>query len=145
MYRFVDLADEEKHRRRELLDWYGLFAQLSVLVPLLVVQVFFLSSWLKRRLVSRKEFEAAPSSPYAKKIRGEQRFDTKDLTRRWRGFTWWCGGAVQVAGLSLGTKGELLGASLWAAWLVLLSFLQTGDGKYIGPFARLTSSCYELS
>lgn len=126
MYRFVDLTDEQRHERRELLDYYGLLAQVSVLVPLLVIQVFFLASWLKRKIAPQCGFDQAPSSPYAKRSHAEQRFQ---VSKRWRIFLWWCGDSVHVAGVHVGTKGELLGAASWTAWLLLLSFLQTGDGK----------------
>jgi hypothetical protein len=127
MYRFVDLTSEQKHQRRERLDWYGLFAQFSVLVPLLAIQIIFLASWIRQKLArSEGGFEQTPSSPYAKHIRSEQRFNTKKFMRNLK---WWCADPVCLAGFSLGTKGELLGAGTWTAWLLLLSFLQTGDGK----------------
>lgn len=129
MYRFVDLTDEGKHQRRERLDWYGQLAQLSVLVPLLLIQILFLASWLRRKLSRQDAFDQTPSSPYAKRLNAEQRFNSKDIARRWRIFLWWCGDAVDLAGFPLGTKGELLGAVIWTAWLLMLSFAQTGDGK----------------
>lgn len=129
MYHFVDLTDDQKQQRRDRLDWYGLFAQISVLVPLLVVQSFALATWLRRRFAQQSSPEQTPSSPYAKSRRMDSRFDAKEAAKRWSTFLWWCGESCQIAGFHLGTKGELLGATGWMAWLLILTFLQTGDGK----------------
>lgn len=129
MYRFVDLTEDEKHLRRERLDRYGQLAQLSVLVPLLVIQIFFLASWLKRKFSRQDGLEQAPSSLYAKQIHVKQSFGVKDVARRWRTFLWWCGDSVWLAGFPFGTNGEVLGGAVWMLWLLTLSFLQTGDGK----------------
>lgn len=137
MYRFVDLTSEQKHQRRERLDWYGLLAQLSVLVPLLAVQIYFLASWVRRNLAQSNGLDQTPSSPHTKKIRDEQYFDTKQFARRWRTVVWWCGDSIHLAGVSLGTKGELLGGFSWMAWLTILSFLQTGDGKWSSFFSSI--------
>ena len=35
---------------------------------------------------------------------------------------------MYISGYLLGTKGELLGGTAWTIWLLLLSFLDTGEG-----------------
>lgn len=39
MYHFVNPDEEQKVQRRELLDFYGLAAQLSVLIPLVAIAI----------------------------------------------------------------------------------------------------------
>ncbi|KAK4548593.1 hypothetical protein LTR36_009503 [Oleoguttula mirabilis] len=40
---------------------------------------------------------------------------------------WWAGNPLDMFGCHLGTNGEVVGAVVWAAWLLLLCFVQTGD------------------
>ncbi|KAI7344777.1 hypothetical protein KC320_g8667 [Hortaea werneckii] len=129
-YHFQDLTSEQKTKRRDLLDWYGLLAQTSVLVPLLALQLYFFVIWAKRRWGNANELET-PSSPYAK-ARGEATSrNTLSFTRRaesaFSRFVWWSGDSVDVWGNHLGAKGDVLIAACWATWLLFLCFLQTGE------------------
>ena len=147
MYRFADLTDQQKHQRRELLDLYGFLAQVSVLVPLLVLQCFRVAGWAQARLF-RKDDLQTPSSPYVKASRLGHGLNVPGIAARWRKFLWWFGDSVQYAGLHLGTKGEILGVGVWTLWLVALSFLQTGDGEiicYIRSERTKLSRAYRLS
>lgn len=133
-YHFQDLTSEQKTKRRDLLDWYGLLAQTSVLVPLLALQLYFFVIWAKRRWGNANELET-PSSPYAK-ARGEATSrNTLSFTRRaesaFSRFVWWSGDSVDVWGNHLGAKGDVLIAACWATWLLFLCFLQTGEGKSV--------------
>lgn len=136
-YHFADLTKEQKHERRQLLDWYGSLAQVSVFVPLLVIQCFFLAAWLSRRWRAQDDLET-PSSPYAKEQRLGMKRGVRDLRASLRKLAWWAGDSTEVSGYCFGTKGEVLGAVLWTVWLLLLCFLQTGDGK------RATHICFRL-
>ncbi|KAI6903193.1 hypothetical protein D0869_13584 [Hortaea werneckii] len=129
-YYFQDLTTEQKAQRRDLLDWYGLVAQLSVLAPLLALQLYFFAIWTKKRWENANELET-PSSPYAK-ARGEGTSrDTLSFMRRIQSgfsrFVWWSGDSVDVLGYHLGAKGDVLFAACWACWLLFLCFPQTGE------------------
>ncbi|KAI7308602.1 hypothetical protein KC315_g13286 [Hortaea werneckii] len=129
-YYFQDLTTEQKAQRRDLLDWYGLVAQLSVLAPLLALQLYFFAIWTKKRWENANELET-PSSPYAK-ARGEGTSkDTLSSMRRIQSgfsrFVWWSGDSVDVLGYHLGAKGDVLLAACWACWLLFLCFPQTGE------------------
>ncbi|KAI7152245.1 hypothetical protein KC349_g9059 [Hortaea werneckii] len=131
-FHFQDLTSEQKAQRRELLDWYGLVAQLSVLAPLLALQLYFFAIWTKKRWENANELET-PSSPYAK-ARGEgvsSRGDALSFKRRiqsgFSGFVWWSGDSVDVLGYHLGAKGDVMFAACWACWLLILCFPQTGE------------------
>ncbi|KLU84724.1 metalloreductase Fre8 [Magnaporthiopsis poae ATCC 64411] len=103
-YRFVDLDADAKALRREALDRYALYSQLSVLLPVVAV----LARRVARRAFassssslasSSSDYSAVPDSPQLKSRRSSHRGE--------RG-VWVLGGA-------------------WAAWLLLLCFLGTGD------------------
>ncbi|RMY89223.1 hypothetical protein D0862_10256 [Hortaea werneckii] len=127
-YHFQDLTPEQKAQRRDLLDWYGLVAQTSILIPLLFIQLYFLAIWTKKRWENANELEM-PSSPYAK-ARGEG-VSSLSFTRRIQSgfsrFVWWSGDSVDVLGYHLGAKGDVLFAACWACWLLFLCFPQTGE------------------
>lgn len=127
MYHFVDLDHEQKVQRRERLDFYGGLAQISVVVPILVVQCYLLATWIQRIRQKQQDIQT-PSSPYVKQARVGHGFNVSGLTANWRMFTWWCGDAVEIADVYLGTKGEVIGAAGWMLWLLVLCFVQTGDG-----------------
>jgi hypothetical protein len=131
-YGFPDLTKEQKHHRRQLLDWYGGFAQVSVFVPLLILQIYFLATWISRKWRER-DGARPPSSPYMKELSAHGNTGTglKALRIWWRRWMWWFGDELQVLGWRLGTKGEVLGAVVWTAWLLALCFVQTGDGKAV--------------
>ena len=132
-YRFLDLTEEQKHERRELLDWYGFFAQVSALAPIAALQCYYMATWLSHRLQNQNDLEA-PSSPYAKEARTGGKGTVARLRRSYSNFLWWCGDSVDVYGYHFGAKGDVLGAALWAAWLVFLCFPQTGEGRSTQPF-----------
>lgn len=134
VYHFQDLTTEQKAQRRDLLDWYGLVAQLSVLAPLLAPQLYFFAMWTKKRWENANELET-PSSPYAK-ARGEgTNKDTLSFMRRIQNgvsrVVWWSGDSVDVLGYHLGAKGDVMFAACWACWLLFLCFPQTGEGKSV--------------
>ncbi|KAI5370211.1 Putative ferric reductase, NAD binding domain, ferric reductase transmembrane component-like protein [Septoria linicola] len=125
MYKFVDLDHEQKLKRRELLDFYGLVAQLSVLVPILAIVVYRFATLGQSRL--RDASSATPASPYAKAARLRHGLSFASVQQRWRQISWSCGDPVEIYGLYLGTKGDVGGALIWTLWLLVLSFLDTGD------------------
>ncbi|GAM82269.1 hypothetical protein ANO11243_002480 [Dothideomycetidae sp. 11243] len=105
MWRFIfELSEEDKHRRRSLLDWYGEVAQLSALVPLALLAVYRLVQLLSAR--------------------GSTAQNVKSVTRS---FSWWCGSSLYLWNYPLGTNGEVLGGIVWLAWLLILCANQTGD------------------
>ncbi|KAK5135468.1 hypothetical protein LTR08_005256 [Meristemomyces frigidus] len=125
-YHFVNLTEAQNHQRRYLLDWYGSLAQISALAPLLVMQCYFLASWVARKRRDRSETET-PSSPVAKSERLGKKGRVWNFSATARKVAWWAGDSLDVSGYHLGSKGEVVAAVLWAAWLVSLCIAQTGD------------------
>lgn len=126
-YHFLDLTSDQKHQRRQLLDYYGSLARASILVPLLVIQLFFIAAWIHRKWQS--DFLDPPSSPYAKEKRHGRKVSSRNLKTTFQSLVWWCGDPIRVFDCHLGTKGEVLGAAIWAVWLLSLCLTQTGEGK----------------
>lgn len=124
-YQFVDLTDAQKLTRRTLLDTYGLAAQASAGVVLIVIQLYFVAQWLRQR----GDGSAEPGSPSLKHSRQGGRLNTRAIDQCWRRFEWWSGDALIVFGADCGTKGQILAATLWTAWLLVLCFAETGNGK----------------
>lgn len=82
MYKFVDLTKEQQHERRELLDFYGLTAQCSVILPLFAIGVLHVVS-LSRKWWPRGTIET-PASPYVKAAREAKGFTVAGVRNRWR-------------------------------------------------------------
>ncbi|KAK3713030.1 hypothetical protein LTR37_008715 [Vermiconidia calcicola] len=125
-YHFIDLTDAQKHERRELLDRYAWIAQRSVILPLLVMQCYFLASWIRRRWANNAD-ATAPSSPYLKEKRLGSWAITRALKSRAKGLAWWLGGEAEMYGSSLGSRGQVLIALAWTMWLLILCFADTGE------------------
>ncbi|PSN68013.1 hypothetical protein BS50DRAFT_522965 [Corynespora cassiicola Philippines] len=119
-YAFVDLNDEQKHARRELLDWYPLVAQFSVLFVLAAFQLCFLLSWLAHYGI---EYERPRSPSFNKRIDGKWTW----LRKSRQGFqklVWWMKTPVIA---NWGTRGEWIGGAAWTLWLLYLCVVQTGN------------------
>jgi len=66
-YHFVDLTQAEKVLRREALDNYGFYAQLSALLPLGVVLLYRVAVWTTKP--RQDSYSAVPNSPVLKSQR----------------------------------------------------------------------------
>jgi len=127
-YQFVDLTDAQKLSRRTLLDNYGLVAQSSAGIVLIVIQLFFLAQWMRRQ--RQQKSSDVPGSPSIKHLQKSGPLNIQTFERRWRRLEWWFGDSLVVSGVDFGTNGQVLAAALWTTWLLILSFAETGNGKY---------------
>lgn len=102
-YRFIDLSPAEKQVRRQTLDGYALYAQLSALLPVAAVLLFRLAKcWvIASRGPPRADYVPVPSSPVFK-VRRRSRFGV--WRARFRRARWWLGEDVAVAGFILGQR-----------------------------------------
>ena len=122
-YQFIDLTKDEQHQRRVLLDRYGVYAQLSALVPIIGFQLYRLGVWVySERSRSQIDYSEVPSSPSLKRRRGSA---SGTLIQKWRSTSWWLGGEFT---LGREVRGQLIGAGIWTAWLLFLCVHQTGNG-----------------
>lgn len=130
MYRFADLTHEQKLMRRELLDYYAVVAQASVLIPLLVISSLRLYKILHARLQNGTASQI-PSSPYVKAAKSHYKYSYAGIKDVWQRFQWNCGDSLRLWRFDVGTKGEILAAVVFTAWLLVLTFVQTGDGRIL--------------
>ena len=127
LYSFVKLDAQQSSRRRQLLDRYGQIAQLSALVPLLVISVSYLSRFIIRRYArfllgsSNKEHQSPRVSTFRRSTAGSWKL-------RWRRFCWALDDELMDGWDGWGTRREWAIACLWALWLLLLVVKDTGDG-----------------
>jgi len=126
-YHVYDLTEEQRDQRRHLLDFHASLAQISIFIPLAVLQFYFFARWIHGR---SQNAVPPPGSPSMKEQQRKRTWaslrNAHLLFRRW---IWWCGDAASCFGYGLGsTNGTWLLASTWLAWLLLLCFRQTGEG-----------------
>ncbi|KAK3290674.1 ferric reductase NAD binding domain-containing protein [Chaetomium fimeti] len=123
-YHFIDLSTGEKQVRRQTLDKYALYAQLSVLLPVAVLLIIRLWKQTSKAGASKGHYDAVPSSPVLKERRNSNVGTWSSRSRR---LQWWLGEDVVVAGWVLGQRDQWVVGLVWTAWLLLLCVLETGE------------------
>jgi hypothetical protein len=109
-YHFVDLSAAEKVARRQTLDKYALYAQLSALVPVAAVLLYRLAKWVVASKGSRNgNYAVVPSSPVQKVRRHSSLGTCASRSRRAR---WWLGEDVVAFGTVLGQRDRTCSLSL---------------------------------
>ncbi|KAK6087966.1 metalloreductase AIM14 [Seiridium cupressi] len=127
-YQFLDLSTPEKQERRLSLDRHAGFAQLSALVPIVVVLVVRFVVWITGRLSARKvAYDAVPGSPVAKYKRENASSSWAATGRR---IAWWLGDDVVFAGQNWGRRDSLLFGGSWMVWLLFLCVQGTGKDYF---------------
>jgi hypothetical protein len=130
-YHILDLSEEEKHLRRELLDRYGVYAQLSAFIPILAFQLYRLSIWVYSERKRATSYSEIPSSPVAKHAR---RAPSGTGMRKLRSVVWWLEGE---AAKGWGLRGHWIAGGVWTGWLMILCIHRTGHGMLISSFALI--------
>lgn len=123
-YHFVTIDGAQELRRRQLLDGYGQFAQLSILLVPLIYQLLYGLGLLIGRLRSQHRYQLVKEhqSPVVSRFEPPEKTVPSNIWARLR----WALDDEIVEGW--GTRQEWLIAALWAAWLLLLIVKDTGDG-----------------
>ena len=122
-YHFVSLTDEQNSHRRQLLDGYGQFAQLSVLLLPLIYQICLGLRLLISRIWPFKPSQAVKEhqSPVISRFKQPATGYSTNVLARIR---WFLDEEV-LDGWN--TRQEWLITGLWAIWLLVLVFRDTGD------------------
>jgi len=127
-YHFVDLTQEEIIKRRILLDRYGVYAQLSALIPVLAFQLYRLGAWVYSQRKRTEVRYTAVLDTSGSPIQKQNRMSTSGgLARRWRLALWWLEGEVYPG---WGLRGYWIAGLTWASWLLFLAVHKTGVGKF---------------
>ena len=124
-YHFVDLNAAEKQLRREALDRFALYAQLSALLPLVVVLLYRIVAWaFKSR---HGAYSAVPSSPSLKSQRLTASGGWAAQVRRWK---WWLGEDLNPSKSILGQRDGMFRSTGETA-TELLTFLTRVGSWYL--------------
>jgi hypothetical protein len=142
-WQFVALSNEQILLRREVLDRYGVYAQLSALIPLVAFQLYRLATWVSfERERAKPDYEGVyngSSSPSRKQKRSTSTLISRERLRdQWDRTKWWLGGEVYPG---WGGRGHCAAGLLWASWLLFLCVHNTGNGMCV-PFLRYCSLCH---
>lgn len=121
-YHFIDLSTAEKQVRRQTLDKYALYAQLSILAPVAVLLIYRLWKQTSNAGASEGRYAPVPSSPVLKERRNSHVGTWSSRSRR---LQWWLGEDVVVAGWVLGQRDRTYNPPhnlrffqmFWAPWL----------------------------
>lgn len=127
-YRFVSLNDEQNQRRRQLLDGYGHFAQLSILLVPLIYQLGLGVHLLFGRLYRLRDYKPVKDhqSPVVSRFKQPSAANSRLSLRRL------CWALDEEVASGWGTRKEWLIAIWWGAWLFVLAVKETGNGTYTG-------------
>ena len=123
-YHFVSLSPEQDTRRRQLLNSYGQFAQLSILLVPLIYQLGLGVRLLISRLWRGSRYGVVKGHQSPLVAGSKQR--TGESSAGWTRLRWAMDEEL-VEGW--GTRGQWLAAGVWASWLVVLAVKDTGDGE----------------
>ncbi|KAL9100502.1 MAG: hypothetical protein Q9163_004125 [Psora crenata] len=126
-YRFLSLDEDQNRRRRYLLDNYGQFAQLSILLLPLIYQLtvgirlLLFRSLLQWKAGYQLVKDDHPSPVASRRVKGNAAVPS---TWTWRRIAWILDEEI-VPGW--GTRWEWLMTGCWTAWLLLLVIKDTSD------------------
>jgi len=122
-YHFVGLDEEQELRRRRLLDGYGQFAQLSILLLPLMYQLSLGVRLLFGRIKRSNGYQPVKehSSPVISSFKPPSTTPPSNTFSRLR----WLLDEEPIRGY--GTVQQWLFATLWPIWLLLLATKDTGD------------------
>ncbi|KAL7619799.1 hypothetical protein AAE478_010344 [Parahypoxylon ruwenzoriense] len=125
-YHFLDLDKAQKQARRQALDRYAAYAQLSALLPIAVFLLYRLGSWLIGRVLSQRggEYSVVPDSPALKQKRQTSLGSLASALRR---IAWWLGDDVVFLGVAWGQRDQIIVGVCWTLWLLFLCVMGTGD------------------
>ena len=126
-YSFVDLTKEQVHARRVVLDQYALIAQVSSIVVLLAFQLYFLASWLNRKVRGHDEYEVTSSPILKAEIEDNRGSLVHQIKQKTASARWWLGNEVAPG---WGTRSEYVGGAVWMLWLLVLCIKDTGEGMH---------------
>ncbi|GFG26579.1 probable ferric reductase transmembrane component 8 [Aspergillus udagawae] len=116
-YHIVKLSPDEKSQRRELLDRYGFYSQLSVFIPILCFWLYRLGHWAYHRSTRRDGYSAVT------RLAESRTFRPKHFVTRWRSILWWLDDEVAPG---WGARRQWIFGAAWALWLLTLCIHQTG-------------------
>lgn len=130
IYSFVSLNPEQLAERRQLLDFYGQIAQLSALVPIVVIYLSHIFPNIWKRFSASVGWRSTKAHQSPRVSTFQRSALPGPWALRWRRFTWALNEEIVRGWDGWGTKGLWVTAVLWALWLLILVVKDTGNGEY---------------
>jgi hypothetical protein len=129
---YLNPTDAEKAARREALNHFALIAHVSALAPAFL---YFVYSVAKSNIFSggrRKKgsYQSIPDSPTRKTRRLSSAGGANASLMKLK---WWLKGPIILGPNFMGGRDQWVAGLGWAAWMVFLCFVGTGDGKSLSP------------
>lgn len=126
-YAFVDLTEDQKDLRRQTLDRYAGYAQLSAVLPIVLYLLYSSTLWTIKTFKARKgSYNAVPDSP---SLKSKRQSLAGTYAARYRRLQWWLGDDVVFQGQIWGQTDEWIFGIVWGVLMLTLSVLETGDGE----------------
>ncbi|EGY17138.1 uncharacterized protein VDAG_00820 [Verticillium dahliae VdLs.17] len=124
-YRFLTLSPEEVQLRRQALDRYAIYAQISALLPIFIsLTQRIVERYTRGREVTRGAYDVVPDSPLYKCRKGT-------VVGRWlakvRIVQWWSRDEVIINGQSWGTRDQWMVGMASMIWMLVLCIAGTGE------------------
>ncbi|KAJ5491291.1 hypothetical protein N7539_002858 [Penicillium diatomitis] len=124
-YQFLELTSDEKNRRRELLDRYALYAQVSILIPFVLYAVARFCVWLAHgKGWFRLGYSPLGQLPGVAASTRAKYVQSRTALQRRRKVQWWLEDEFAPG---WGLRGRWIAAIVWALWLLVLCLLHTGN------------------
>lgn len=134
-YHIVTLEPDAKAERRRVIGQYGLYSQLSVLIPILAYQIYRLVLWLCARQRKPSVAYSAIGEPTAGLGSSGGSLGTAEA--RWRYAQWWLDGEIAP---NWGLRKRWIAGGAWTLWMLILCFSQTGHGECIISHRNMDNS-----
>lgn len=131
LYSFVSLDQAQLARRRQLLDNYGQFAQISgLIVPLFAFQISVAVRFIHRKVLNSKQ-DQRRKEHQSPRVSSFPKITANPSNSFWARFRWALDEEVFPG---WGARREWLVGALWTMWLLLLVVKDTGDGALISSW-----------
>ncbi|KAK1766434.1 hypothetical protein QBC33DRAFT_541034 [Phialemonium atrogriseum] len=124
-YQFLSLDQAERHARREVLNRYAAYAQLSALLPVTLFLLCRIASWARKSVAEgrRGSYGVIPNSP---SLKVQHRTAWGAWSTQARKLGWWLRDDIYIFGRLYGQRDQWIFGSLWAAWMLVLCVVGTG-------------------
>ncbi|KAM0324821.1 hypothetical protein ACHAQA_007787 [Verticillium albo-atrum] len=124
-YHFLALSPEEVQLRRQALDRYAIYAQISALLPVFIPLINrIVERYTHSQDAGRGTYDAVPNSPL---VRSRKRTVAGSWTAKAQAVRWWLGDDVYIGGESWGQRDQWVVGLGWMAWMLVLCIAGTGD------------------
>lgn len=132
----MSLSDIQQHARRASLDNFALYTQLQTFIPPLLWLCYYLTR-SGARVVAKNVGKRRSAGQNDVSLESTETLLTQKTkqplvrrgSRSFQKILWWFGGDIVFRGDAWGHRDVWIFGSIWFVWLVLLCFVDTGNGE----------------